>query len=177
MDLISTIERKLDTLAAHSLMRRLRVAGSPCAPRQLVDGRPMLGFCSNDYLGLAAHPSVVEALREGASLYGAGSGASHLISGHSRAHELLEERLADPDKHWKFDPNDLKERQHWDDYQAAYQQAIHHTDADHAPWYLIPSDSKTHRNLAIASIMLETMKGMKLAYPPAHPEFADIKVV
>ena len=95
MDLISTIERKLDTLAAHSLMRRLRVAGSPCAPRQLVDGRPMLGFCSNDYLGLAAHPSVVEALREGASLYGAGSGASHLVSGHSRAHALLEQRLGE----------------------------------------------------------------------------------
>jgi 8-amino-7-oxononanoate synthase len=54
----------------------------------------MLAFCSNDYLGLAAHPRVVEALREGASLYGAGSGASHLVSGHSRAHAQLEERLA-----------------------------------------------------------------------------------
>jgi 8-amino-7-oxononanoate synthase len=55
----------------------------------------MLAFCSNDYLGLAAHPRVVEALREGAQLYGAGSGASHLISGHSRAHAILEERLAE----------------------------------------------------------------------------------
>jgi len=54
----------------------------------------MLAFCSNDYLGLAAHPRVVAALREGADLYGAGSGASHLVSGHSRAHALLEERLA-----------------------------------------------------------------------------------
>jgi 8-amino-7-oxononanoate synthase len=54
----------------------------------------MLAFCSNDYLGLAAHPKVVAALREGASLYGAGSGASHLVSGHSRAHALLEARLA-----------------------------------------------------------------------------------
>jgi 8-amino-7-oxononanoate synthase len=54
----------------------------------------MLAFCSNDYLGLAAHPRVVAALREGAQLYGAGSGASHLVSGHSRAHALLEERLA-----------------------------------------------------------------------------------
>jgi 8-amino-7-oxononanoate synthase len=60
----------------------------------VVDGRAMLAFCSNDYLGLAAHPRVVEALREGAALYGAGSGASHLVSGHSRAHALLEERLA-----------------------------------------------------------------------------------
>jgi 8-amino-7-oxononanoate synthase len=94
MDLIAGIERQLDTLAAQSLTRRRRTADSPTAPRQLVDGRPMLAFCSNDYLGLAAHPRVVAALREGAELYGAGSGASHLVSGHSRAHALLEERLA-----------------------------------------------------------------------------------
>jgi len=93
-DLIAGIERQLDTLAAQSLTRRRRTAGSPTAPRQLVDGRPMLAFCSNDYLGLAAHPRVVAALREGAELYGAGSGASHLVSGHSRAHAQLEERLA-----------------------------------------------------------------------------------
>ena len=95
MDLINGIDRKLDALVAQSLMRRLRVADSPCAPRQVVDGRPMLAFCSNDYLGLAAHPAVVEALREGAARYGAGSGASHLVSGHSRAHALLEERFGE----------------------------------------------------------------------------------
>jgi 8-amino-7-oxononanoate synthase len=93
-DMISPIERKLAALAEQSLIRVRREAETPCAPRQVVGGRPMLAFCSNDYLGLAAHPRVVEALREGASLYGAGSGASHLISGHSRAHALLEERLA-----------------------------------------------------------------------------------
>ncbi|SFB70583.1 8-amino-7-oxononanoate synthase [Massilia yuzhufengensis] len=93
IDLIAGIDAKLDTLAAHSLTRRRRVADSACAPRQVVDGRSMLAFCSNDYLGLAAHPQVVDALREGASRYGAGSGASHLVSGHSRAHALLEHRL------------------------------------------------------------------------------------
>ena len=94
MDLIDKVQGKLAALEAQSLTRRRRIAESACAPQQLVDGRAMLAFCSNDYLGLAAHPRVVEALREGASLYGAGSGASHLISGHSRAHALLEERLA-----------------------------------------------------------------------------------
>ena len=94
MDLIASVQRKLAALEEQSLTRRRRVADTPCAPRQTVDGRPMLAFCSNDYLGLASHPRVVEALREGASRYGAGSGASHLISGHSRAHALLEERLA-----------------------------------------------------------------------------------
>ena len=95
MDLIENVNRKLAELDAHSLIRRRRVADTRCAPLQVVDGRAMLAFCSNDYLGLAAHPRVVEALREGAQLYGAGSGASHLISGHSRAHAILEERLAD----------------------------------------------------------------------------------
>jgi PPK2 family polyphosphate:nucleotide phosphotransferase len=91
--------------------------------------------------------------------------------------QRLEERLADPDKHWKFDPQDLEERKFWDAYQAAYAQAINETNADHAPWYVIPANSKTHRNLAIASIVYETMLGMKLAFPPAHPEYAELKIV
>lgn len=95
MALLKDLEHELQQLDVRGLRRRLRVAETPCAPRVMVDGRPMLAFCSNDYLGLAAHPRVVEALREGASLYGAGSGASHLISGHSRAHALLEDRLAE----------------------------------------------------------------------------------
>ena len=94
MDLIANVHRKLAALEQQSLTRRRRIADTACAPQQTVDGRPMLAFCSNDYLGLANHPRVVEALHEGASLYGAGSGASHLISGHSRAHAVLEERLA-----------------------------------------------------------------------------------
>jgi len=94
MDLLANVQGKLAALEAQSLTRRRRIADTACAPQQTVDGRAMLAFCSNDYLGLAAHPRVVEALREGASLYGAGSGASHLISGHSRAHALLEDRLA-----------------------------------------------------------------------------------
>ena len=94
MDLIDSVNRKLAALDQQSLIRRRRVADTRCTPLQVVDGRAMLAFCSNDYLGLAAHPRVVEALPAGAQLYGAGSGASHLISGHSRAHAILEERLA-----------------------------------------------------------------------------------
>ena len=93
--LIAGIERELAQLDERTLIRRRRVAETPCAPRMQVDGRAMLAFCSNDYLGLAAHPHIVEALRQGATLYGAGSGASHLISGHTRSHALLEERLAE----------------------------------------------------------------------------------
>jgi len=95
MQLLAALDRELTQLDEHRLRRRRRVADTPCAPRVQVDGRPMLAFCSNDYLGLAAHPLVTTALQEGAARYGVGSGASHLISGHSRAHALLEERLAD----------------------------------------------------------------------------------
>lgn len=95
MELIATLERELQQLEQNSLLRRRRVAETPCAPRVTVDGRDMLAFCSNDYLGLAAHPRLAEALCDGARRYGVGSGASHLVSGHSRAHALLEERLAE----------------------------------------------------------------------------------
>lgn len=90
--------------------------------------------------------------------------------------QRLQERLADPDKHWKFDPQDLEQRKSWAEYETAYVQAINETDADHAPWYVIPANSKTHRNLAVASVVLETMQGMKLAYPPPHPEYAKLNV-
>ena len=95
MNMIDSLRLKLADLDERSLTRRRRVVETPCAPRVVVGGRPLLAFCSNDYLGLAAHPRVVAALREGADLYGAGSGASHLISGHGLAHQLLEDRLAE----------------------------------------------------------------------------------
>jgi 8-amino-7-oxononanoate synthase len=97
--LFEALHRKLDALAAQDLTRFLRAAESPTAPRQRVRGpdgltRELLLFCSNDYLGLAAHPRIAQALAEGAEAYGGGSGASHLISGHSIAHERLEQALA-----------------------------------------------------------------------------------
>jgi PPK2 family polyphosphate:nucleotide phosphotransferase len=88
----------------------------------------------------------------------------------------LQARLDDPQKHWKFDPQDLEERKFWSDYQAAYAELLAETDADHAPWYVIPSDSKTHRNLAVAAIFKETLEGMKLAYPEPHADYSKLKV-
>jgi len=76
------------------LRRRLRATESACDIKSTVDGRELKTFCSNDYLGLANHPVLIAALAEGAIRYGVGSGASHLISGHSVAHELLEKKLA-----------------------------------------------------------------------------------
>src|SRR5690606_1277979 len=93
--LLSDVQQSLDLLRDQQLLRSRREVDSPCSPHVLVNGRDMLAFCSNDYLGLAAHPLVIDALAEGARIYGAGSGASHMVSGHSRAHVLLEERLAE----------------------------------------------------------------------------------
>ncbi|MBB3197281.1 8-amino-7-oxononanoate synthase [Roseateles terrae] len=98
--LLEHLQAKLDELKSQSLTRFTRVAETGTAPRQIVRGadgvaRELLMFCSNDYLGLAAHPEIAEALAEGAQIYGGGSGASPLVSGHSRAHHEVETQLAD----------------------------------------------------------------------------------
>ncbi len=93
--LIDQLQQEIARLDALGLRRRRRTAETACAPQVRVDGRRVLSFNSNDYLGLAADARIAAALQEGVRLYGAGSGASHLVSGHSRAHEQLEERLAD----------------------------------------------------------------------------------
>ncbi|MFD2110828.1 8-amino-7-oxononanoate synthase [Thiorhodococcus fuscus] len=88
------LREQLDQLAAAHRYRRRRVLDGPQQPRSRLDGRPMLSFCSNDYLGLANHPEVIRALQRGAEDWGVGSGAAHLVNGHSRAHHALEEELA-----------------------------------------------------------------------------------
>ncbi|MCX4163947.1 MULTISPECIES: 8-amino-7-oxononanoate synthase [Paraburkholderia] len=94
MHLLTTLEQGLKDIDARGLRRRRRIADTPCAAHMTVDGREIVGFASNDYLGLAAHPQLVAALAEGAQRYGAGSGGSHLLGGHSRAHAQLEDDLA-----------------------------------------------------------------------------------
>ncbi len=100
--MLEHLAQQLADRESQAMRRRRRTVETACAPVQQVsaDGdaatpRELLGFCSNDYLGLAKHPALIEAWAEGARLYGVGSGASHLISGHSRAHALLEDDLAD----------------------------------------------------------------------------------
>lgn len=85
----------LTRLAEQHLYRRRRVSEYPAGPESRLDGRGLLAFCSNDYLGLANHPRLAQALIEGARRWGTGSGAAHLVSGHSAAHHALEEELAE----------------------------------------------------------------------------------
>ncbi len=88
------LENELERLKQQGLYRSRRVIESPQAIRIIIDGRKVLNFCSNDYLGLANHPQVIAAFQQAANQYGIGSGSAHLICGHSTAHHALEEEIA-----------------------------------------------------------------------------------
>jgi 8-amino-7-oxononanoate synthase len=94
-DKTAELAQALEALDEAGLRRRRRVLQSPQRTHVVVDGREYVAFCSNDYLGLAAHPELVAAAREGAERYGVGSGASHLVLGHAAAHDALERALAE----------------------------------------------------------------------------------
>jgi 8-amino-7-oxononanoate synthase len=88
------LQRDLDQRAQLGLLRRRRLLQTPQSPHIVVDGKPYLAFCSNDYLGLASHAELVAALQQGAAQHGAGAAAAHLVSGHTQVHEQLETALA-----------------------------------------------------------------------------------
>ncbi|AJC20625.1 polyphosphate kinase 2 family protein [Pandoraea pulmonicola] len=88
----------------------------------------------------------------------------------------LQERIDDPNKHWKFELGDLKERGFWPQYTKAYEAALSATSTEYAPWYIVPSDSKRHRNLMVAELLVAAMSELKLSYPPARPELTGLKV-
>lgn len=77
----------------------------------------------------------------------------------------LLERIDTPEKNWKFSAADLKERAHWDEYLAAYEDAINNTSTKWAPWYVIPADHKWFTRAAVADIVADTLKSLDLAYP------------
>jgi PPK2 family polyphosphate:nucleotide phosphotransferase len=74
-------------------------------------------------------------------------------------------RLDEPEKHWKFQPADVAERRHWNDYMAAYEEAIAATAAPHAPWYVVPADRKWFTRLVVVAAIVRALRGLDLAYP------------
>ncbi|MEH2418695.1 polyphosphate kinase 2 family protein [Nostoc sp.] len=88
----------------------------------------------------------------------------------------LESRLEDPDKHWKFSSNDLKERVLWDDYQAAFEDMINNCSTAHAPWYVIPANNKWYRNLVVARTIADTLEAMNPQFPPAEKGLENIVI-
>lgn len=89
----------------------------------------------------------------------------HISKGEQK--ERLQARLDDPSKNHKFNPSDLSSRDRWDDYMAAYEDAIAETSTESAPWYIVPADRKWYRNLVISQILIGTIEGMDLAFPVA----------
>jgi PPK2 family polyphosphate:nucleotide phosphotransferase len=88
----------------------------------------------------------------------------------------LQARLEDKSKHWKFNIDDLAERERWDDYMDAYQDALQKCSSEHAPWYVIPADYKWFRNWAVADIIVRSLRTLDMKYPPAPKDLDKIVV-
>ena len=88
----------------------------------------------------------------------------------------LEERIQTPEKNWKVNPRDLEERKRWSDYMAAYEDALSRCSTKAAPWFVIPSNKKWFRNLAISQIIVETMQGLKLKLPQPSADVSKLMV-
>ncbi len=87
--------------------------------------------------------------------------------------ERLAARLADPEKHWKFNPGDLDERAYWDDYMTAYQVALEKCSTDVAPWYVVPADRKWYARLAVMNLLLGALQGLDPQWPTADFDVAE----
>jgi PPK2 family polyphosphate:nucleotide phosphotransferase len=88
---------------------------------------------------------------------------------HEEQGRRLTERVERPDKRWKIDKSDFTERARWDDYRAAYTEALERTCTDTAPWYVVPADHKWYRNWAVSRILIETLEAMDPRYPEPPP--------
>jgi PPK2 family polyphosphate:nucleotide phosphotransferase len=88
----------------------------------------------------------------------------------------LESRLRDAHKQWKFEPGDLEERRHWDDYMDAYEDALRRCSQEYAPWYVIPADRKWFRNWAVSDILVHTLEELKMEWPKPPPGLDKIVI-
>jgi PPK2 family polyphosphate:nucleotide phosphotransferase len=91
------------------------------------------------------------------------------ISKQEQAERFLA-RLDRPHKRWKFNPDDLKERDYWEDYRAAFEDMLRRTSTDVAPWYVVPSDRKWYRNLVVASVIVEKLQSLNMQSPAEVPD-------
>ena len=87
----------------------------------------------------------------------------------------FQQRIDDPDRRWKISDADFAERKYWDDYTRAYEAALENCNGAHAPWYVIPSNKKWFRNLAVSHIITETLEGMDMKFPPPTVDVKKLK--
>ena len=96
--------------------------------------------------------------------------------GQDEQRQRLQERIDDPTKHWKFSLGDLEVRKQWDAYQGAYDALLRATSTAWAPWTVVPADSKTHRNLMVATLVRDRLAALGLRYPPDEPALKGLVV-
>ncbi len=90
--------------------------------------------------------------------------------------QRLEERLKQPDKHWKFNPEDIKERELWDDYMKAYEAVLNKCNTEYAPWHIVPANHKWYRNYVVSRAIAEALENMNLKYPAASSDLKNIHI-
>lgn len=90
--------------------------------------------------------------------------------------ERLQERIDDPEKHWKFERHDLQVRARWDDYQRAYEDALGRTSTDSAPWYVVPADQKWFRDLVVGTVVADALDGLHMPWPEPEPGIEGLVV-
>jgi PPK2 family polyphosphate:nucleotide phosphotransferase len=98
----------------------------------------------------------------------------HISKDEQRAR--LQARIEDPEKRWKFNPRDLEERKLWDDYMRAYEAALSETSTELAPWYIVPSNSKSTRNVIVSRVLIRTLEALKMEYPQPAIDVSGIVV-
>ncbi len=96
--------------------------------------------------------------------------------GFEEQRQRLQERVDDPSKRWKFSVGDVEVRKQWADYQKAYAALLGATSTPHAPWTVVPANSKTHRNLMIATLVRDRLKSLGLKYPPDDPKLVGLRI-
>jgi len=90
--------------------------------------------------------------------------------------ERLQARLDNPDKHWKFSVGDLAERDRWDQYQAAYEEALTRCSTEHAPWHIIPANRKWYRNMVVAELVRDTLEDMAPQFPEPEEDLSGVVI-
>jgi PPK2 family polyphosphate:nucleotide phosphotransferase len=96
--------------------------------------------------------------------------------GHAEQGRRLRERLEDPTKQWKFDYSDVRQRAQWDAYVRAYEEALGATSAPGAPWYVIPANHKWVRDLIVTAILVHTLRGLRMRYPPPPADLDQVQL-
>lgn len=90
--------------------------------------------------------------------------------------QRLEERLENPDKQWKFNVGDLKERELWPQYMQAYEDVLNNTSTKWAPWYIVPANRKWYRDLVVSKVIIDTLKGLDMSYPIPKDDLSSIVI-